>query len=192
MIDTEDDSCTTGLMIACGYRWLKGDAYMGPGHNSVLLRENGEMYLVNHIRKLSFNADPGPGLLQIRKLIMTNDGWPIAMGQPYNAETLLTVREALLYGDYERIELRPSIPQGISHAHPMRIIQGGRLEMGSVIGNWRITDPMTLELTYGPITEFVHFEKGLDKEKNKTTVVMCGLTSQGICTWAKKEDFSYV
>lgn len=192
MTNLEDASCSTGLMISCGYRYLTGQAYMGPGHNSVLLRENGEMYLVSHIRKLSFNADPGPGLLQIRKMIMTPDGWPIAMGQPYNAETLLEVRDDLLLGDYERIELRPSIPQGIQHAHPMRILPGGRLEMASVIGTWNRVGTYEMQLEYGPIKEFVHFEKGLDKEKNKTTVVMCGLTSDGICTWAKKESLDYI
>lgn len=191
MVDTEDDSCNTGLMISCGYRYLTGQAYMGPGHNSVLLRENGEMYLVSHIRKLSFNADPGPGLLQIRKMIMTPDGWPIAMGQPYNAESLLYVRDELLLGDYERIELRPSIPQGIQHAHPMKLLPNGRLEMASVIGTWKRTSDYEIQLEYGPITEFVHFEKGLDKEKNKTTVVMCGLTNQGICSWGKKEEIIY-
>lgn len=191
MADLNDDSCSTGLMISCGYRFLTGQAYMGPGHNSVLLRDNGEMFLVNHIRKLSFNADPGPGLLQIRKMIITPDGWPIALGQPYNAETLLEVRDELLIGEYERIELRPSIPQGIQHAHPMKLLEGGRLEMASVIGMWERVGTFELKLTYGPITEFVHFEKGLDKEKNRTTVVMGGLTSQGICSWAKKEELVY-
>ncbi len=191
MTDISDDSCSVGLMVSCGYRYLTGQAYMGPGHNSVLLRENGDMFLVSHIRKLAFNTDPGPGLLQIRKMIMTPDGWPIAMGQPYNAETLLVVRDELLLGDYERIELRPTIPQGVSHAHPMKLLPGGRLEMASVIGTWERVGECEMKLSYGPITEFVHFEKGLDKEMNRTTVVMCGLTSKGICTWAKKEEMIY-
>jgi len=191
MVDYTDKNCSTGLMIACGYRYLSGQAYMGPGHNSVLVRENGEIYLVSHIRKMSFNADPGPGLLQIRKIILTPDGWPILLGQPYNAETLIAVRDELICGDYERIELRPSIPQGISHAHPMKLMPDGKLEMGSVKGTWTRTGEFSIELKYGPISEYVHFEKGLDKEKNRTTVVMCGLTSQGVCTWAKKEELSY-
>lgn len=191
MTNLDDEDCTTGLMISCGYKWLNGQAFMGPGHNSVLLRENGDMFLVNHIRKLAFNADPGPGLLQIRKMVMTPDGWPIALSQPYNAETLLTVRDSLLYGEYERIELRPSLPQGIQHAHPMTIFEGGRLAIASIIGTWERTGPTTLLLRYGPVTEYVHFEKGLDKENNQTTVIMGGLTSQGICTWAKKEKLEY-
>jgi len=191
MVAVEDDDCSIGLMIDCGYRYLNGQAYMAPGHNSVLLRENGEMFLVSHIRKLSFNDNPGPGLLQIRKLIMTPDGWPIAMGQPYNAETLLTVRDELICGEYERIELRPSIPQGISHAHPMTLFEDGRLEMASVVGTWERVDEFSLALEYGPVKEYVHFEKGLDKERNKTSVVMCGLTSDGICTWATKKELNY-
>lgn len=191
MVNPMDDNCSTGLMISCGYRFMTGEPMMGPGHNSVLLRENGEMFLVSHIRKMAFIGDPGPGLLQIRKMVMTPDGWPIALGEPYNAETLLRVRNTLLYGDYERIELRPSIPQGLQHAHLMRILEGGRLEMGSVIGSWTRVDDFSLKLEYGPITEYVHFEKGLDKEKNKTSVIMGGLTSQGIATWAKKEDLEY-
>lgn len=187
----EDNTCTKGLMISCGYRWLSGTAYMGPGHNSVLLRENGEMYLVSHIRKLSFNADPGPGLLQIRKIIMTPDEWPIALSQPYNAESLLSVRDELIYGEYERIELRPSIPQGICHAHPMKLLEGGRLEIASVIGTWERIDEYSLLLKYGPITEFVHLEKGYDVEKDQTTIIMGGLTNQGITSWAKKEKLNY-
>lgn len=191
LIAPEDPDCSTGLMIACGYRWLSGQAYMGPGHNSVLLRENGDMYLVNHIRKLSFNSEPGPGLLQIRKMIMTPDGWPIALGQPYNAETLLGVRDELLIGEYQRIELRPTIPQGIQHAHPMKLLENGVLQMASVMGTWKRVGEFELELQYGSITEFVHFEKGLDHERNRTTVVMGGLNSMGICSWAKKEELVY-
>ena len=32
-------------------------------------------------------------------MIMTPDGWPITLGEPYNAEALLEVRDDLLYGD---------------------------------------------------------------------------------------------
>lgn len=191
MVAPEDGDCSAGLMVDCGYKYQNGQAYMAPGHNSVLLRENGEMFLVSHIRKLSFNDNPGPGLLQIRKMIMTPDGWPIAMGQPYNAETLLTVRKDLLYGEYERIELRPGIPQGIAHAHPMKLYEDGRLEMASVRGTWKTVDEFTMELEYGPHKEFVHFEKGLDREKNKTSVIMCGLTNGGLCTWATKKELIY-
>ncbi|MCR5594383.1 MAG: EAL domain-containing protein [Lachnospiraceae bacterium] len=188
--DVTDDRCEVGLMICCGYKWLDDIGYMGPGHNSVLLRENGDMYLVSHIRKQRFLEDnPGPGYLQIRKMYMTPDGWPVISSETYSEESYTKPREEVVPGLYERIEMRPSIPQGIMHSHPMTLFPDGKLEMCSVMGSWKRTGDHTLELKYGPITEYVHMEKGIDKEKNKTSVLMCGLTNQGICTWAKKKEY---
>ena len=187
MADASDETCTRGLMVSAGYRWLNGMPYMGPGHNSVLLRENGEMYLVSHIRKLQFlSEDPGAGLLQVRRLFLTPDDWIVSEAQPYAEEVFWKVRDAVIPGLYERIELRPSMPQGIAHAHPLRLFSDGRLECCSIIGTWKRVDDFSLEFTYGPVHEFVHMEKGLDRDVNKTTVLLSGLTSQGICTWGKK------
>lgn len=192
LADPDDAEMTRGLMIACGYRWLTGMSYMGPGHNSVLRRENGEMFLVSHIRKLRFlGEDCGEGLLQIRRLFITPDGWLILSPQDYSKETFRIARDPVIPGIYERIELRPSIPQGISHAHPLKLYEDGRLECCSIQGTWTRADDFTLIFSYGPIREYVHIEKGLDKDINKTTVLLSGLTDQGICTWAKKNlEFS--
>lgn len=187
MADLSDENCTRGLMVSAGYCWLNGMPYMGPGHNSVLLRENGEMYLVSHIRKMQFlSEDAGAGLLQVRRLFLTPDDWLVAEAQPYAEEGFRKVRDANIPGLYERIELRPSMPQGIAYAHPLRLFEDGRMECCSIIGTWKRAGDSALELSYGPVREFVHMEKGLDRDVNKTTVLLSGLTSQGICTWGKK------
>lgn len=187
LADISDGNCTTGLMISAGYRWLTGVPFMGPGHNSVLVMDNDEMFLVSHIRKMQFiDEDPGPGLLQVRKLFVTPDDWIIAGAEPYARETFVIVDENVISGLYERIELRPSVPQGIAHAHPLKLFADGRLECCSIAGNWKRINDFDLELTYGPNTEFVHMEVGLDHESNKTTVLLSGLSSNGICTWAKR------
>ena len=187
MADSDDDDCTRGLMISAGYRWLSGTPYMGPGHNSVLLRDNGDMYIVSHIRKMQFvEEDPGAGLLQIRKLYVTPDDWIIAGSQPYAKETFPIAIDPVIPGLYERIELKPTMPQGICHAHPLRLYEDGRLECCSIVGEWKRLDDYTLEFLYGPIREYVHIESGLDDDNNKTSVLLSGLTNKGICTWAKK------
>lgn len=187
LADPQDDDLSRGLLISGGYRWITGVPFMGPGHNSVLLRKNGEMFLVGHIRKMHFlEKDIGPGLLQIRRMFMTPDGWPIVSPQPYAEETFRRARLPVIPGTYERIELRPSIPQGIAHAHPMTLFEDGRMECCSICGTWRMLDEFSMELTYGPIREFIHVEKGLDFDLNKSTILLSGLTSQGICTWGKK------
>ncbi len=88
MTDTNDWDNTTGLMISCGYRWLDGTPYMAPGHNSVLLDDDGKMYLVSHIREMNFLDEPEPSTLQIRQLYLTPDEWLVASAQPYAGEVL--------------------------------------------------------------------------------------------------------
>lgn len=186
LADTDDNECSTGLMISCGYRWLDGMPYMAPGHNSVLQDGDGQLYLVSHIRQLNFYGTPEPSLLQIRRMYMTPDHWPVAASQPYAGEQLQALAGNDLTGYYERISLTPSIPQGIQNAHPCRLMEKGRLEICSVIGSWQMIGEYTLKLQYGNITEYLIATPGWDHELNRPTLLLSGLTSTGICTWYKK------
>ena len=186
LADTEDYDCSTGLMISCGYRWLDGIPYMAPGHNSVLQDSDNQMYLVSHIRQMNFYDTPEPSLLQIRRIYMTPDFWPVAAAQPYAGEQLQTLSETNLIGYYERISLTPSIPQGIQNAHPCRLMGNSRMESCSVIGTWHMSGDYTLELQYGNVTEHLIASPGWDHELERPTLLLSGLTNTGICTWYKK------
>ncbi len=190
LADIKDSDCTRGLMIAAGYRWLEGEAYMGPGHNSVLLRENGEMYLVSHIRKMRFlDDDCGPGLLQIRKMYMTEDGWPVAEAQPFAGNiNRAAASEHDLPGKYERILLSPAMPQGIAHSHPFFLFADGRMECCSIQGKWELSGADSMRITYGNTTEWVHFAWGTDEATGEATLLLTGLTDGGTCLWAKKRE----
>ncbi len=189
MADPEDADFTRGLMVAAGYRWLSGDAYMGPGHNSVLLRENGDMYLVSHIRKLRFLEDEcGPGLLQIRKMYMSSDGWPIAEAAPYSRAIEKKASAEDLAGKYERILLQPMLPQGIMHSHPFFLFADGRMECCSIQGNWELSNDHTIRITYGPHVDEAHFAWGIDEATGQEAILLTGLTEGGTCFWAKKKE----
>lgn len=186
MTDINDEDCSIGLMISCGYRWFDGIPYMAPGHNSVLRDDDGRMFLVSHIREMNFKPEPEPSTMQIRQLYMTPDEWLIAAAQPYAGETLQTLTEDDLIGNYERIALTPSIPQGIMCAHPMRLMENGRMECCSVIGTWKMVSKYTLTIQYGTITEFIIASPAWDKELERPTLMLSGLSDKGICTWYKK------
>ncbi len=189
MADDEDPDCTRGVLVSAGYRWLSGDAYMGPGHNSVLLRENGEMYLVSHIRKMRFlEEDSGPGLLQIRKMYMSKDGWPVAEADAYAGEQKDKATTSDLPGKYERILLTPTMPQGIMHSHPLFLFEDGRMECCSIQGNWEATGENEIKLTYGGHEDWVHFAWGYDQAEEKQALLLTGLTDQGTSFWAKKRE----
>lgn len=187
LTDPSDEDNTIGLMISCGYRWLDGTPYMAPGHNSVLMEPDGRMFLVSHIRELNFKTDDEPSTLQIRQLYMTPDEWIIAAAQPYAGEMLQPLSESDLAGRYERIALTPSVPQGIMHSHPVRLMKNGRMECCSVIGTWKKTGPYTLDIQYGPITESITASPAWDHERETPTLMLSGLSDKGICTWYKKQ-----
>lgn len=186
MTDLEDADATLGLMISCGYRWLDGMPYMAPGHNSVLKDNDERMFLVSHIREMNFRDKPEPSTMQIRQLYLTPDEWLIAAAQPYAGETLQTLSMEDLIGYYERIALTPSIPQGVMCAHPMRLMKNGRMECCSIMGSWKMTGDYTLTLQYGPITETVIASPAWDRELDRPTLILSGLSDKGICTWYKK------
>ncbi len=186
MADINDEDCSIGLMISCGYRWFDGIPYMAPGHNSVLRDEDGRMFLVSHIREMNFNPEPEPSTMQIRQLYMTPDEWLIAAAQPYAGEKLQPLSEDDFIGNYERIALTPSIPQGIMCAHPICLMENGRMECCSVIGTWKMVSEYTLTIQYGNITEFIIASPAWDKELERPTLMLSGLSNKGICTWYKK------
>ncbi|MCM1386849.1 MAG: arabinan endo-1,5-alpha-L-arabinosidase [Bacillus sp. (in: Bacteria)] len=186
MTDINDEDCSVGLMISCGYRWLDGTPYMAPGHNSVLQDDDGRMFLVSHIREMNFKSEPEPSTMQIRQLYLTPDEWLIAAAQPYAGETLQTLSESDIIGSYERIALTPSIPQGIMCAHPMRLMENGRMECCSIVGTWKMVSEHTLTIQYGTITETVIASPAWDKELERPTLMLSGLSNKGVCTWYKK------
>lgn len=185
MTDLTDEDNTVGLMISCGYRWFDGTPYMAPGHNSVLCDDTG-MFLVSHIREMNFTEEPEPSTLQIRRLYLTPDAWLTAAAQPYAGETLQPLTEEDLAGHYERIALTPSVPQGIQCAHPVHLMESGRMECCSVIGSWHMTGEHTLLIHYGNTTETLTASPAWDKELDRPTLMLSGLSDRGVCTWYKR------
>lgn len=185
MTDLNDNDNTVGLMISCGYRWFDGTPYMAPGHNSVLQDDNG-MFLVSHIREMNFTEEAEPSTLQIRRLYLTPDEWLIAAAQPYAGETLQTLTLEDLAGHYERIALTPSVPQGIQCAHPMQLLENGRMECCSVVGSWYMAGAHSLIMQYGSTTETITASPAWDRELDRPTIMLSGLSDKGICTWYKK------
>ena len=188
LADINDDDNSTGLMISCGYRWLDGTPYMAPGHNSVLIDTDKKMFLVSHIREMNFKTEHEPSTLQIRQLYLTPDEWLIAAAQPYAGETLQPLSEKDLIGDYERISLTPSVPQGIMHAHPFRLMKNGRMECCSIVGTWKKTGEYTLTVSYGNTTESIIASPAWDHELNRPTLMLSGISNKGICTWYKSSS----
>ena len=190
LIADEDEDNSTGLLAMCGYQWNEGQAYMGPGHNSVLHDVNGRWYLVCHIRRKNFTQQEEPSEMQIREIFWSEDGWPFVAAQPLaktdTGDGIKPVTKEQICGFYERITLAPALPQGITCSVPMKLAPDGYYENCSVQGKWEYTADHRGMITYGPYTEEVRVYCGWDAQRKCETILLCGLRSDGVAFWAKR------
>lgn len=187
MTDLSDEDATLGYMIACGYKFDDDPVgYMGPGHNSVLRDFNNEWYLVSHIRPHNFRHGE-PSTLQIRKMLWSSDGWPLASPELYTGEKLQPVTEQLLCGKYERIKLVPMVPQGMLTSVRMTLNPDGTGYLADSIRiRWELTGEHFLKVQYSSYTEEFQVLAAWDYEAWKPTLVLTGTDQKHICIWGKK------
>lgn len=188
LTDEDDPDCSVGLMVNCGYRWCEGTPYMAPGHNTVLRKPDGSLFLVNHIREMNFTGKPEISTMQVRRMHLTSDGWPVTAALPYAGEVPQPVDASELLGHYERISLAPSVPQGIQHAHGFALLPGNRLEMGSIVGEWHQTGERTFQFRYGPHVEEAEALPGWDRDRDVPCLTLSSLSNRGIINWYKHID----
>lgn len=187
MTDLDDDDNTLGYMVACGYRFDDDPVgYMGPGHNSVLHDFDDEWYLVCHIREHNFRGGE-PSTLHIRKMLWTEDGWPVVSPEIYSGEKLQPVTRDMLIGNYERIKLLPMVPQGMLTSVKMCLFPDGNGFLADSIRiTWELTDDTTLTVKYANTIEKLKVLAAWDYESWKPTLVLTGTDQKNICIWGKK------
>ncbi|GFP74511.1 arabinan endo-1,5-alpha-L-arabinosidase [Clostridium fungisolvens] len=185
MTDLEDYKNEVGYMIACGYHFDNGQGYMGPGHNSVLRDFDNQWYLVCHIREHDFKT-PQISTMHVYKMFWTPDGWPVLNPEPYAGEITQPIAREFIVGEYERIKLVPSIPQGVLNSVPMILTEDGKFECCSIKGQWEYFNATTISITYGNIMEVYKITAAWDWQLDEPTITITGKDQHGVAVWGKK------
>lgn len=113
-------------------------AYMAPGHNSVLVREDGTRYLVHHQRMDSGSEYHEP---RVHQLFMTETGWPVAAPFPTMGESLKAegYSNADVDGTWFILSHGTDISKEI-HVAEKASLKNGKLTMGKVSGNYELKE----------------------------------------------------
>lgn len=186
MTDLNDFDNTLGYMLACGYGFSEGTRYMGPGHNSVLRDFDNEWYLIHHIREHNIYGG-GISTMHVRKMLWSDDGWPLALPEIYSGEKLQPLKQENIIGKYERIRLTPTIPQGLQTSTMLELFPDFKASLGiSIKARWEMTDENTISVSYAKTTEIYKIIPAWDYELWKPTLAITGKDNNGICLWGKK------
>jgi len=133
-----------GTKILGGYKFSAGDGWTAPGHNSVLQDSDGQDYMIHHARGETKTAW---SYLHVRKIIWTNDGWPVVSPERYAGETLQAIPQRMIPGSWEMI-LQSKETNGKVRSEVIQLLPDGNVEKNKNVGKWKFDGDHTLEITW--------------------------------------------
>ncbi|MCC8168802.1 MAG: family 43 glycosylhydrolase, partial [Oscillospiraceae bacterium] len=199
-----------GYKMSGSFRLGDGIEYLGSGHNSVFQDDDGQWYLVQHCRKV---AD-ATAFLQVKKILWTEDGWPVISPLVYAGEEEQTIPEEMLYGTWDLASVGHTIlADGVTDVskctssdadlpvHSSEIILQSDGTLGGDLGTWEFDGDHTVTITFtqdGDTDNYEFYENGdtmtlfaltgYDKDKRESAVVLTGTDQNGITSFAKKNN----
>ena len=189
MLDTEyEPQYEVGTKLLGGYRFGDDEGWIAPGHNSVL-NDDGQYYIAHHARG---EADKNWAYLHIRKILWSEEGWPLVSPERYAGEKEQDVPKAEVVGKWQRIVQDPFL-DGQAESDELELLKDGTFTGVHGTGVWTLQEnKRTLQLTWNSLSqgegkvETVALSPAWDWEKNVPCLVFTGLNEQGISIWGKK------
>lgn len=185
IVSTPND---VGTKILGSYYFNNDDGWIAPGHNSVLV-DGDNYYIVHHARGA---VDKNWPYLHIRKILWTDDGWPVVSPERYAGEKEQKLNKNMVVGSYERIVIDPYEFLQLEPS-TMTLLSNGKINSTSSNDYWTFIEPNILKLNWCKDkskniyeTETVKVLPAWDWEKWKATLVFTGLSNKGIAVWGKK------
>ncbi|MEH7095735.1 arabinan endo-1,5-alpha-L-arabinosidase [Neobacillus vireti] len=189
MVDPSDDSFNTGNKIVGPYSFGKDPGWLGTGHNG-LLQDGENYYLIHNARA---GEDKYWSHLHVRKIVWTDDGWPVVSPERYAGETEQKVTESNLIGDWQQIVLN-RFDDTKQASTKLQLLANGEIKGSKGRSHWKLTGKNTLKLSlYDPEVApknywnfTVNVLPAWDWENWNGTLVFTGMNQEGTVIWGKK------
>lgn len=192
LTDINEDQKEIGTKILGGYRFKNSEGWIAPGHNSVL-RDGEDFYIVHHARA---QRDKRWHYLHVRKLLWTDEGWPVVSPERYAGEKEEPIDRGMLYGEWEAIVLDKQDNLQLT-ANTFKLLEDGSINSKSSNSFWEFDGFNTIKLYHFAPGSGVKGDYWIDTvkvlpswdwENWKSTLVYTGMNQSGICVWGKKRN----
>lgn len=186
MTDTTDNPFDIGNKVLGGYKFGDNEGWQAPGHNSIL-NDNGQFYIVHHARG---GKDINWPYLNVRKILWSDDGWPMVSPERYAGEKEQTIDKAVIPGEWQVIVLLKTDNEQIK-SKDMILSSNGKVKWNNTGGSWKFTGKNTLRINIkddnGKEQQYdCKVLPSWDYENWKSTIVFSGIDKNGVCIWGKK------
>lgn len=139
MTDVSAPGESVGCKLTSGYRFADGQGWFALGHNSVL-EHDGEWFLVHHVRP---EGGQSWAYLNVRKMLWTEGGWPVANPLPYSGEREQALRVEDVAGNYDCVLFEDNPSDIVTPSVPLALKKDGSFVLkareGKVCGRWTLS-----------------------------------------------------
>lgn len=170
-----------GYKLMGSYQFEGETTYYAPGHNSVL-NDNGTWYLVHHTRVTT----GGYATLHVRKLLWTEDGWPIVSPERYAGETEQDIEPSLINGEWNMIDIGTNT-KDMMFSKKLTLNSDNTAVCGEDEGQWSISkNKLIINIGSRTVTSYVL--AAYDRDTQSENIVFTGTDDTGIAVWGKKSQ----
>ncbi|RXI96253.1 arabinan endo-1,5-alpha-L-arabinosidase [Anaerobacillus alkaliphilus] len=173
-----------GTKLLAGYQFSDGSGWMAPGHNSIL-EQDGAYFIVHHARLLD---KKDTFCLHVRRILWTEDGWPIISPERYAGEKIESIDEIQMIGSWDAIKF-DRLVQGVNQAFPVKFLPGNICLINNQDYTWRKVDNYTIYVNEKNTSDkMIELKvlKAWDWELDRETIVFTGMDTTGTCIIGKK------
>jgi arabinan endo-1,5-alpha-L-arabinosidase len=135
VLEQGEQNSNYGIKLIGNYQFsFQKTGYRAAGHNSAIIDENGQWYLVYHTR---FNNGTEAHEVRVNKMYMNDDGWPVPAPYEYrgNEQIADSLKEDEIIGHFEIVN--HGTDNGTTMLKTQRIeLQKGGDVTGELTGTW--------------------------------------------------------
>lgn len=190
---------TVGERLMSNYKWNCNDRpNKAQGHNSVLMDEDGKLYVIYHNK---FDDAYGFHEVRVHQMIINEDGWPVATPYEYTGESLSPYGHttAAVTGEYEFIfhklnqtivadQVTSGANAEVAYSQNIVLNADGTIT-GDISGTWSMKNGTPyMSVVYNGVTYKGAFIVQADESAEMVTKMTFTATGNNTCIWGSKKN----
>ncbi|MHC5248901.1 glycoside hydrolase family 43 protein [Enterococcus sp. LJL90] len=174
-----------GIKLMGNYQFSnQAVGYRAGGHNSALIDEDGQWYLIYHSR---FNNGGENHEVQVHQMVMNEAGWPVPLPYAYSGEPLelKNLSEAEIVGSYEFINHGTDSGKTMLDTLAISLNADGTIS-GDVSGEWQQGNQGSVTIHLKNATYSGHFVEQQLEDNSGTVLTFSAIGTNNETIWGSK------
>ncbi len=185
--DNSKDLDSYGIKLIGNYQFSGEPGYRAAGHNSALVDEDGQRYLIYHQRFDEPNNQTERHEVRVHKQFLNEDMWPVTAVYENHGEKISHYSDKEVMGTYEIVNHGTKTSADMLTTQKVTLHKDGTID-GDQTGSWKKTsstgdyDYITMNLA-GVTYKGVFFKQYNEKTESQEVMTFSTIGEDNTCVW---------